>query len=543
MKTVLLKNGRIIDGTGGKVFVGHVLIHGDRIKSVMDNDNFPEADTVIDVAGKVISPGFIDMHSHSDWVLPGEDHDLAMKCLPEQGITTIVGGNCGFSPAPISENMRQLLSSPHFKLMNDRPLDYNWNSFGEFLDRIEKARPIINTAHQVGHASLRLGYSGLHQRMLSQEEINGCLKAFERSFEEGACALSFGLGYEPGMYSSLAELEAFCRVAASADKPVTVHLKALSRMSPTYPPFYLKPHNVRALKEMITIARKTGVRLQISHLIFVGRNSWSTAETCLRIIESERARGLDIKFDSFPYTFGNTTINAVFPYWFLSRLPQAYQRRWTRSILRAELLLGFTLVGFSYNDFQIMDAGIDKWQSLNGHRVVDIARLWGLSPFDTVLKLSEDSQGQAVVLFHSYSGEPGRETVLEEVLKNDLCLFETDAFTRYGGYPNPAALGAFPKILGDCVRKRQLFSLENAIRRMTSASAERFGIEDRGVLASGKKADVVIFDPETIAETPAKETQAAGRPKGIDHVFINGQHAVRSGEYISGARAGEVIRV
>lgn len=546
MKTLLLKNGTVIDGSGKPAFKGHVLIHGDRIKSVVKNENLPEsdlvADTVIDAAGNVIAPGFIDMHSHSDWVLPGDDHDLALKCLPEQGITTIIGGNCGFSPAPISENMRLLLDSSHFKLMNDRLMDYCWNSFEEYLDRIEKARPIVNTAHQVGHASLRLGQAELHQRVLSEDEINGCLKSLDQSFEEGACALSFGLGYEPGMYSSLAELEAFCRAAASADKPVTVHLKALSRMSPTYSPFYLKAHNVRALKEIIEIARKTGVRLQISHLIFVGRNSWSTAETCLEIIEKERMHGMDIRFDAFPYTFGNTTINAVLPYWFLSRLPQAYNSPWARKILRAELALGFKLVGFSYEDFQIMDAGVDKWQDLNGLRVVDIASKWGVSPFDTMLKLSEESQGQTVVLFHSYSGEPGREQVMENVLKNDLCLFETDALTRYRGFPNPAALGTFPKILGEYVRRRQLFSMENAIWRMTLASAERFGINDRGVLASGKKADVVVFDPETIDETPAQGTQPADRPKGIDHVFINGQHAVQNGEYLGDVRAGEVIR-
>ncbi len=543
MKTLLLKNGSIVDGTGKKAFTGHVLIHEDRIRSVMENGNLPEADTVIDAAGKVIAPGFIDMHSHSDWVLPNEDHDLATKCLPEQGVTTIIGGNCGFSPAPISGNMRQLLGSSHFKLMNDRPLDYGWNCFEEYLDRIEKARPIINTAHQVGHASLRLGMAELHQQALSKDEINGCSKALEQSFEEGACGLSFGLGYEPGMYSSLAELETFCRVAASADKPVTVHLKALSRMSPTYPPFYVKSHNVRALKEMIAIARKTGVRLQVSHLIFVGRNSWPTAETCLRIIEDERTNGLDIKFDAFPYTFGNTTINAVFPYWFLSRLPQAYQSRWARKILKAELALGFKLVGFSFRDFQVMDAGLDKWQDLNGYRVTDIARQWGISCFDTVLKLSEESQGQTVVLFHSYSGEPGKEKVLDDVLKNDLCLIETDALTRYGGSPNPAALGTFPRILGQYVRKRKLFSIENAICRMTADSAERFDIKDRGVLAAGKKADVVIFDPETIDETPANGHLPAGRPKGIVHVFINGQHAVQNGEYLKEIRAGEVIRI
>jgi N-acyl-D-amino-acid deacylase len=145
-------------------------------------------------------------------------------------------------------------------------------------------------------------------------------------------------------------------------------------------------------------------------------------------------------------------------------------------------------------------------------------------------------------LFHSYSGEPGKEAVLEDVLKNELCLFETDAFTRYRGYPNPAALGTFPKILGQYVRDRHLISMENAIRRMTSDSAQRFGIKDRGVLAAGKKADIVVFDPETISETPAKGHSPAGRPKGISHVFINGRHVVENGEYKSGVRAGEVIR-
>ena len=542
MNKLLLKNGWIIDGTGKKSFSGHVLISRDRIESILETQELPEADMVIDVTGKIISPGFIDMHSHADWVLPGEDHDLAMQCIPEQGITTTIGGNCGFSPAPISENMRQLLNTPHFELMNDRPLDYCWDSFEQYLDHVEQARPIVNTAHQVGHASLRLGAADLHRRLLSEKETGTCLKNLEQCFEQGACALSFGLGYEPGMYAPIEELEAFCRVAASADKPVTVHLKALSRMSPTYPPYYFKSHNVRALKEMIAIARKTGVRLQVSHLIFVGRNTWSTAGQCIRMIENERARGMDIKFDAFPYTFGNTTINAFLPSWFLGRLPQAYVSRWAKKVLRAELALGFKLVGFSFQDFQIMDARVDKWKDLNGYRVTEIAREWGMSPFDAVLKLSEESQGQTVVLFHSYSGEPGKEAVLENVLKNELCLFETDAFTRYRGYPNPAAVGTFPKILGQYVRDRRLISMENAIQRMTGLSAERFGIKDRGVLAAGKKADVVVFDPETISETPAKDNLPAGRPKGIRHVFINGRHVVENGEYISGVRAGEVIR-
>ena len=542
MNSILIKNGNIIDGTGKKGIPGHVLIQDDTIRSILQSKDLPEADIVIDAGGNVVCPGFIDMHSHSDWVLPRQDHDEAMQCLPEQGVTTIIGGNCGFSPAPISERMRQFLDTTHFTLMNNRPLRYNWQTFGEYLNQVEAAHPIVNTAHQAGHASLRLGQTDLHQRTLSGEELNNCLSELSRCFDEGACALSFGLGYEPGMYAPLAELEAFCRVAASADRPVTVHMKALSRISPTYPPTYLKPHNIRALKEVLQIARHTGVRLQLSHLIFVGRNSWSTADTCLRLIEEERANGLDVKFDAFPYTFGNTTINAFLPSWFLGRIPEGYRSRKDRLLLRLELLLGFLLVGFSYPDFQIMDAGIKKWEGLNGYRVTDIAHQWGLSPFETVLRLSEESEGQTVVLFHTYSGEPGKEEVLERVLGHELCLFETDALTRYADYPNPAGLGTFPKILGEYVRGKNLFSMEHAIHRMTSASAERFHIDDRGVLAAGKKADLVIFNPDTINETPARGAVPAGRPTGILHVMINGIPVVKDGVYRAGIRAGKVLR-
>ncbi|RJP94383.1 MAG: hypothetical protein C4518_03435 [Desulfobacteraceae bacterium] len=543
MNTLLIKNGTVIDGTGNPAFSGHVLINDDRIQSVFQTgEEPPPSDAVIDAAGLAVAPGFIDMHSHADWMLPREDHDLAMKCLPEQGITTIVGGNCGFSPAPVSEKMRSLLGTSHFKLFNDRSLDFRWMSFHDFLDRIAKARPIVNSAHQVGHATLRLAWAGMHEKHLSGDTLENCLESMVRAFDEGACGLSFGLGYEPGMHASLEELSSFCRAAATADKPVSVHLKALSRLSPCYPPTSLSSHNVRALKEMIHIAKKTGVRLQISHLIFVGRNSWSTAEQCLELIEDAREYGMDIKFDAFPYTFGNTTINAVLPYWFLAGLPESHHSFWARMRLKIELAAGFRLVGFSWRDFQMMDAVLEEWQNINGYRIDEIARKWRMSPFETMLKISRDTDGQAVMMFHAYSGEPKNEKVLDQVMAHDLCLFETDAFTRYGGYPNPAALGTFPKILGQYVRQRRSFSLENAVRRMTSDSAERFNLRDRGTLTPGKKADVVLFDPETIGETPVVAGKPAGKPKGIIHVLINGVMVVKDGNYIQGIRAGQVIK-
>ncbi|MGW8322151.1 MAG: amidohydrolase family protein, partial [Thermodesulfobacteriota bacterium] len=182
------------------------------------------------------------------------------------------------------------------------------------------------------------------------------------------------------------------------------------------------------------------------------------------------------------------------------------------------------------------------WEELNGLTIEQIASKWGMSPLKALLKLSEASQGRTLMLFHTYSGEPGNEGPLESVLRHEACLFETDVVVKSTGYPNPAALGTFPRILGHYVRDRKFFSLENGIRRMTLASAERFGIQDRGALLPGKVADVVVFDPQKISDTPPTGTRPAGKPKGIDHVFLNGTHVVKGGAYVPGSRVGRVLR-
>jgi N-acyl-D-amino-acid deacylase len=544
MKSILIKNGWIIDGTGNGGFDGHVRIQGDKIEAVTKiNGDLSAADETIDAAGHVVAPGFIDMHSHSDWALPLADHDICLSPLLEQGVTTVVGGNCGFSPAPFTDKTQKVMGMDHFNLMIDKPLDYQWTTMAEFLDRVEQARPVLNMAELAGHGTIRLACADTRRGAMPEHERSACLDALRESLDAGACGLSFGLGYDPGMYSPADEIDAFCRVAADAGKPVTVHLKALSRISPTYPVTYLKPHNVRALKEMLDAARRTGVRLQVSHLIFAGRRSWPTAETCLNMIADARKQGVDVMFDAFPYTCGNTTINVVLPYWFLAGLPEAAQDRWMRARLRTEMAVGFGLLGFSFSDFQLMDAAVNEWQELNGYRLPEIAAKWNTTPFDAMLRLSRETRGQAMVLFHKYSGEPGREQALDAVLADDACLFETDAIIHFRGHPNPATLGTFPKILGRYVRDRKLFSIENAVRRMTGASAERFGLRDRGVLVRGKKADVVIFDPAVVDESAPRDPAPAGKPKGIAKVFINGIQVVDNGDYISGIRAGEVIRV
>jgi N-acyl-D-amino-acid deacylase len=537
----LLRNARVIDGTGAPAFAGHVLLEGDRIGAVFrEGEALPEAAAEIDVAGRAVTPGFIDMHSHVDFLLPVEEQADIMRCMLEQGVTTVVAGNCGISPAPIQPGRRERVAAAA-ALMIERPLDWGWRSMGEYLGRVESARPAVNVAQLVGHGTLRHAGADTVRGRLGEADLGRCLDEARRALAEGACGLSFGLGYDPGMYSPLEELREFSRVAAAAGKPVTVHLKAYSRLSPCYPLADLRAHNLRALREMLGVAAAAGARLQVSHLIFVGRSTWASAPRALEMIDRARRDGQDVAFDAFPYTCGNTTIHAPLPYWFLALGPAAYRSRLARARLRLEVEIGFRLVGFRYDDFQVMEIAVPEWQELNGLTVAEIAARWRISPFDAMLRIAERSVGAALMLFHSYSGDRDGRGPIDDVIAHPACLYETDAIIRSKGWPNPAAVGTFPKILGDHVRRRRRLGLEEAVRRMTSASAARFGLRDRGVLAAGCAADLVVFDPERVDDTPPRAGAAAGRPVGIAHVFVNGEPVVDDGGYRAGARSGRVL--
>ncbi len=542
MGTVLFKNGLVVDGSGEKPFEGSILIEKDTIAAIFKgNETPPPSEKTIEAEGLAISPGFIDMHSHADFVLPVRNHAQVLKPLVEQGITTIVGGNCGISPAPIvPEAIDQVETLATIAIA--RPFTYTWTGFDGFFKHMADVPLLVNMAELAGHATLRYSFSKAGRTDMSEEERKRCMDEAAKALDEGACGLSFGLGYDPGMYASLDELKAFCKVAASRNKPVAMHMKAFSKLSPCYPLATFEAHNVRALKEAIEIAEETGVRLQISHFIFVGRHSWSTAETCIELVEKARGRGVDIMVDAFPFLCGNTTILAPFPYWFLAGIPERFKSVTARARLKLELEIGFRLVGFTYKDFQIMDIGIDGLEHLNGLRITDVAKKWNCSPFNAMVDLAEKSRGGTLMLFHTYSGEPGNEKPIETVLALDYCLFETDAVIKAAGFPNPAAIGAFPKILGDFSGKRKLISLPSAIHRMTHASALRFGIADRGILKRGRRADIVVFNPETISDSPGAGKSPPSQPKGIEHVFINGQHVVEKGFMVEDRLAGEVVR-
>jgi N-acyl-D-amino-acid deacylase len=255
------------------------------------------------------------------------------------------------------------------------------------------------------------------------------------------------------------------------------------------------------------------------------------------MIKDAHQEGIDVMFDAYPYTNGNTTIDMLLNPKFIEAMPASFRSKWARIKHHYMEEIAFRMLGTSYKDLQLMDAAIEGWEELSGLTIPEIARKKNASPFEIILALSEASKGAALILYHAINSEQ----ILEHVLSHDLCLFETDAATKSRGYPNPAALGTFPKILGHYVREKNLFGIEKAIQRMTSASAQRFGLKDRGVLAPGKAADIVIFNPKTVSETPPLNGKPAGKPNGILHVFVNGIQVVKDGVYTGSAGAGHVL--
>lgn len=546
----LIKNGKIVDGSGEKAFFGSLAIKNGKILDVLNNGAETKALektslNVLDAEGLTICPGFIDMHSHADWVLPQEDHHLILAPLLEQGVTTVVGGNCGYSPVPLVQN------SPYRNLIRavtdfvaERPLDLDWGSTANYFSRLEEKGLVLNLAMLAGHGMLRFSMLGDDYAYPEEGSLAEMERIISSSLEEGACGISLGLGYAPGIFSEIRELERFADCARRHDKLLTVHLKAYTKLSGAYPLklFGDEPHNLKALREMLEMAKTTGVKMQISHMLFVGSKTWSSAEQALKMIEEAVDSGADIAFDSFPYTCGNTTVYIAYPAWFLNNIEQNFKNKAARLRLKAEVAIIESQLGFGLKDIQVLWGGHPDNTQYEGLFFDEIARRMGCSVTEAYLRVSETSLGKTLCLMHKYNGDEANETVLREVLSHPLNLFETDTILTSRGLRNPSSFGTFPRIIQKYHKELNLFTLEEAISKMTGKSAERFGIKDRGTITGGNWADLVIFDYDQIRDnTTFKDLEKS--PSGIEHVFINGQEVVKNGQANQSVLAGKVIRV
>lgn len=306
-RKTLLRGGLIVDGTGGSPRFGSVLLEGARIAALGDLPD--DAGTPIDCTGKVIAPGFIDAHSHMDFFTVSDDpHHF--DSFTAQGVTTFVAGNCGFSPFGFAPGTKyRSLQLALFKSGRD---SLDWNSFSEYLEVLDKLGLTHNFLHLVGHGAVRASLSGFEARPLSQAEHTQMLELLDRALCEGAAGVSLGLQYKPGVFAKLEELDDVARLVKRHDKLLTVHAKAYSSFSGTYPmiPFG-RAHNLKAIDDMLGVARRTGVRLQFSHLIFVGSQTWKTVDDAIALFDQAIDDGVDVCFDMFPYGCGATLLNTL----------------------------------------------------------------------------------------------------------------------------------------------------------------------------------------------------------------------------------------
>lgn len=529
---VVLRGGLVVDGTGAPARSADVMIEGGRISVIGAVDE--EAGAPVDCAGKVVAPGFIDAHSHMDFfAASGNPHHF--DSFTAQGVTTFVGGNCGFSPFGFSPNTkyRHLLESSLFKEGRDT---LEWNRFSEYAALLESMGLSHNFVQLVGHGAARTSLSGFVARPLTAREHFAMLDVLEAALSEGAAGVSLGLQYKPGVFARLDELDDVARVAQRQGKLLTVHAKAYSCFSGTYPPVpFGRAHNLKAIDDMLGLARRTGVRLQFSHLIFVGSRTWKTVDEALDLFDQAIADGVDVCFDMFPYACGATLLNTLLPEWFMARMPASLREPASRARLWLEAEVGFRLVGFGYPQIQITNAACAEYEEHNGRFLPDIAARVGKTCFDTMLDILEKSDVEARVLFHDYYSLP----IIKRLMQHPAAIFASDSWPEAGGHQNPAAFGTFPRFLRTA-RESGVLGLEDVVHKMTGASAARFGLHDRGTLKEGHAADIVVFDWERVRDH-SNETNDAP-PTGVHHTFVNGAPLLLDGSLVHTTDAGRLLR-
>jgi N-acyl-D-amino-acid deacylase len=544
MSDYLIKNATIVDGTGNDSYRGSILIKDDRISKIIRGDGkrserLPRAKVVCDAQGKIASPGFIDIHSHNDWLLPDPLHIEVMEPLIRQGVTTVVTGQCGFSPAPLFADKIDEINVVR-DILCDNAIPNEYPTMNTFFEHLERDGIAVNMAHFIGHATLKGTLKGASSS--ERFNINDLCRleySIEESFDAGAFGISFGLGYTPGMFSSHKELQWFANFAGRENAVLAAHLKAYSTISPCYP--FIPggtPHNVIALRDMVSIAKRADAALQISHLIFPGESTQKTAERVLKIVEKEYASGFDISFDAFPYTAGNTTIAAVLPYWFLNNFEENIHDNGKLKRVKFMFKISKRLLKFDIGDIQLLKAYHQPYEKYEGMNFHEIARNEKRELLDTYIDFVKSSNAKARILIGNYYDSETPDSVMARILSHPLCRFETDTLITRRGVQNPATYGNFPKIISKFTRESPIMKLEEAIHKMTAASARKIGIRKRGEITEGNYADLVIFDYDKINEN----TQGTMYPPGVEYVFINGKPILEKNRIERKKLSGRLLR-
>lgn len=525
---LVLRNGRVVDGTGNPWFYGDVAIKGDRIAAV--GRIVGKGEREIDVAGQVIAPGFIDIHSHSDTLLL---EDGAAQSKIRQGVTTEVLGE-GDSVAPSSGRL-----SPRKLIVRDQTLQ--WSNFKEYFDTLDRQGVAVNVASYVGQGTVWRCVMGDSFDRPTQDQRQQMAALVRQAMADGAMGMSSMLAMPPGSLATTDDLVELCREVAQAGGIYSSHIRNEGTLV------------FDAVNEAIEIGERAKLPVDIIHLKIADQKYWGRMSEIIALIDAARARGVNVQAHVYPYTRGNNDLASIVPPWAheggSARLRERIRDPEQRKRIKHDIQNGlpdwynhYTAVGGDWSRMLISKETTFKGLTMDRVLAERLRKKSPLpDPLDEFLDYLLEEGGSVSTVYAHHTEED-----MNLALKQPWCSIGSDglAFACEGplrrGNPHPRSFGTFPRILGVYVRETRLLTLENAVRKMTSLNAAKLGLKDRGLVQQGLFADLAVFDPQSVIDK-ATYTEPFQYPEGIIHVIVNGQIALENGQPTT-ARAGKSLR-
>jgi N-acyl-D-amino-acid deacylase len=524
---LIIAGATVVDGTGAPGRRADVGVKGGRIVAVGDLSTRARSRT-LEVRNRVVCPGFIDAHSHSDLSLLSDGRALSKV---HQGVTTEIVGNCGLGVAPLSgpaaiNRIREAI----YVVDPDPAVRWTWSSMTEYLDRLDASGVSLNVAALAGHLAIHASVVGYDNRLPTAAELVSMQRLLDRALSDGAIGLSTGLMYAPVSYAQLDELTALAQIVRHHARVFAMHMRDYA------------DHLLEAVDEAIQVGRTGGCRVQISHLAVGGRRNWGKTARALARLDDARAHGMQVRADIYPYIAGSANLSQLLPGWvheggtpaMLDRLRDETQRQKIRAEWRETLVQRWDeiLVCWVRN-------GGDT--SVVGKYISDVAAERQVEPDTLALELMAAEDGLVNMIAFGRS-----EDDLRDVLRHPHTLIGSDGLAvdpcgqSGSGHPHPRYYGCYPRLLGGYVREWGVLQLEDAIYRCTGLVAETFGLSGRGVIAPGNAADLVVFDPATVVDE-ATFLDPQRFPTGIETVIVNGTPVIERGTHTE-QRPGKVMR-
>jgi N-acyl-D-amino-acid deacylase len=519
MLDLLIREGLIIDGTGNPGFYAAVAVENERIAILRGDVAGIEARRVLDAAGRVVCPGFIDMHAHSGLVILAEPrHEPKVR----QGVTTELIGidGCSYAPFPSDEDFRRFVEL-NSGLDGNPPLPGRWSTVEQYLAMFTE-RVAVNVVYVIGNSPLRIAALGWDDRPATDREKADMKALLRTGMEEGAFGMSTGLDYPPGSYADTAELIELSREAARLGGIYHTHVR-----------YSLGDRFLDPFREALDIGRGSSIPIHITHF-YQRTTSPGGARRMLGLVEDAREEGLDVTFDSYPYPLSSTRLLIMVPQWAHDGGPEKLKAVLRDPGMRDRLRKEMAPRAGTWTDMWLTNFHDAQHHRFEGRSIAEVAEMLGQEPVDALCELL-----LAENLEVSYVSAGGNAATLPRFVSHPLSMVGSDALL-IGEYPSPRTYGTFPIILAEYVREERFMALPDAIRKMTSFPAQRLGLPDRGLLRDGFKADIVVFDPATV-KALATRTQPKQFPVGIDHVIVNGKVVVDRGRP-TGVLAGRALR-